>query len=139
MPNATLFPPDRLLPVPHIAGLLPASVSANTTYTYHDDRLNRLSERKRAVLHSAADALLQTAIGVLNGEVGSGALFLATVAFQDALEGDSQIIMTDQPKSANKPAKPTIDLAAWNADFRARAERLAALHERRMRGGDHVF
>jgi hypothetical protein len=135
MPNATLFPPDRLLPAPRIAGLLPASVSVNTTYTYHDDRLSRLSERKRAVLHSAADALLQAAIGVLNGEIGSGALFLATVAFQDAIEGDSQIIMPDQPKSANKPM---IDLAAWNADFRARADRLAALHERRMRGADHV-
>ena len=106
MPNATLFPPDRLLPAPRIAGLLPASVSVNTTYTYHDDRLSRLSERKRAALHSAADALLQTAIGVLNGEVGSGALFLATVAFQDAIEGDSQIIMSGQPKSVRDTHTP---------------------------------
>ena len=109
MPNATLFPPDRLLPAPRIAGLLPASVSVNATYTYHDDRLNRLSERKRAALHSAADALLQAAIGVLNGEVGSGALFLATVAFQDAIEGDSQIIIPGQPKSVRDTNTNTPD------------------------------
>jgi hypothetical protein len=133
--NATLFPSGGLLllPAPRIAGLLPAP--ASPIYTYRDDRLSRLSASKRAVLGTATDALLKTAIGVLNGDVESGALFLALLDFQDTIGDHAQIII---PRKTAAHTPSVVDIAERVADRVAHSDRYQALRERMMKGESHV-